>query len=69
MELGRGRVDFPAVFAALEKIQYRGWAVVELDEVTDPAGTKAKQSALISRKYLEDNIGVKFSSLLKISRS
>ncbi len=64
VELGRGRVDFPGVFAALDKIQYRGWAVVELDKVPDPSGTP-KQSALISRKYLEENFGVKFSSLLK----
>jgi inosose dehydratase len=60
VELGRGRVDFPAVFAALEKATYRGWAVIELDKVTDKS-TTAKQSAEISRKYLEEKIGVKFS--------
>ncbi len=34
VELGRGRVDLPAVFDALAKVKYRGWAVVELDRVT-----------------------------------
>jgi inosose dehydratase len=28
VELGRGRVDLPSVFAALEKIKFHGWAVV-----------------------------------------
>src|SRR5579872_3330286 len=49
VELGRGRVDLPAVFTALEKVKYQGWAVVELDRVTDNS-TTPKQSAMISRK-------------------
>jgi len=57
MELGRGRVDLPAVFAALEKVQYRGWAVVELDKVPEKTGTP-KESAMISRKYLEERWGM-----------
>lgn len=52
VELGRGRVDLPAVFAALRKVNYRGWAVVELDRVPVPSRTP-KESALISRQYLE----------------
>jgi len=59
VELGRGRVDLPAVFRSLAKVSYRGWAVVELDRVTDDK-TTAKDSALISRKYLAERIGVKF---------
>jgi inosose dehydratase len=58
VELGRGRVDLTAVFAALEKVKYRGWAVVELDRVTSKT-TTAKQSAMISREYLEKKIGVR----------
>jgi inosose dehydratase len=57
VELGRGRVDFPAVFAALEKVQFHGWAVVELDRVPDPPLTP-KQCAVISRDYLAQRIGV-----------
>lgn len=58
VELGKGMVNFPAVFAALNKIRFDGWAVVELDHVTSPT-TSAKESAEISRQYLEKTIGVK----------
>ncbi len=58
VELGRGRVDLRAVFAALDKINYRGWAVVELDRVPDQT-TTPKESALISKRYLEQKIGLK----------
>jgi inosose dehydratase len=57
VELGRGRVDLPAVFDALRKVNFRGWAVVELDRVPDKS-TTPKQSAIISKQYLEDKIGV-----------
>lgn len=52
VELGRGRVDFPGVFAALEQAAFQGWAIVELDRVPVPARSP-KHSALISREYLE----------------
>ena len=58
VELGRGRVDLPAVFATIEKINYRGWAIVELDGVTDPSLTP-KQCAEISKKYLAEKLGYK----------
>jgi inosose dehydratase len=57
VELGRGRVDFPSVFAALEKAKFRGWAVVELDRVPDKSRTP-KESAIISKDYLQQKIGV-----------
>ncbi len=57
VELGHGRVDLPAVFAALDQVQYKGWAVVELDKVPDPPLTP-KQCAIISRDYLKQKIGV-----------
>jgi len=57
VELGRGRVDLPAVFDALHKVNFRGWAVVELDAVPDKARTP-KDSAAISKKYLEEKLGV-----------
>ena len=59
VELGRGRVDLPAVFAALEKVKYQGWAVVELDRVPTKSVTP-KQCAMISKGYLEKTIGVRF---------
>lgn len=52
VELGRGKVDLQAVFAALDGIGFDGWAVVELDSVTDPARTP-KESGAIARRYLE----------------
>jgi inosose dehydratase len=61
VELGRGRVNLPAVFDALGMVKYHGWAVVELDRVPEKSRTP-KESAAISRKYLEEKIGVKFRS-------
>jgi len=61
VELGRGRVDLMAVFTALRAVNYQGWAVVELDRVPDKS-TTPKQSAEISKRYLEDKAGVKFQS-------
>ena len=37
VELGRGRVDLPAVFEVLRDVRYDGWAVVELDDVVGRA--------------------------------
>ena len=57
VELGGGRVDLPSVFAAVEKVKFRGWAVVELDRVPDKSGTP-KESAIICKDYLQQRIGV-----------
>ncbi|HWW96671.1 MAG TPA: sugar phosphate isomerase/epimerase [Edaphobacter sp.] len=57
VELGRGRVDFPSVFAALDKVKFHGWAIVELDRVPDKSRTP-KESAIMSKNYLEQKIGV-----------
>lgn len=57
VELGRGKVDFRKVFAALHLVGFKGWAVVELDRVPDNARTP-KESALISRAYLEKELGL-----------
>src|ERR1700730_3766118 len=58
VDLGRGRVDLPGVFSALREIRFRGWAVVELDSVPDKTRTP-KESAMISKKYLEEKLGMK----------
>ncbi|PYT91069.1 MAG: xylose isomerase [Acidobacteria bacterium] len=57
VELGRGRVDLPAVLAALHKVNFRGWAIVELDVVPDKSRTP-KESGAISKKYLQEKLGV-----------
>jgi inosose dehydratase len=58
VELGRGRVDLPAVFVALKEIKFRGWAIVELDSVPEKARTP-KESAIISKKYIEEKLGMR----------
>jgi inosose dehydratase len=58
VELGRGRVDLPAVFAALKDVKFRGWAVIELDSVPDKSRTP-KECALMSKKYLEEKLNIK----------
>ncbi len=58
VELGRGQVDLPAVFGALKKVGFRGWAVIELDGTLDKSRTP-KESAIISKKYVEENLGYK----------
>jgi inosose dehydratase len=57
VELGRGQVDLPAVFNALRKVNFRGWGIIELDSVPDPARTP-KESAVICKKYLEEKLGL-----------
>jgi inosose dehydratase len=57
VELGRGRVDLPAVFDALHKLNFRGWAIVELDAVPEKDRTP-KECAEISKKYLEEKLKV-----------
>jgi inosose dehydratase len=56
VELGRGRVDLPAVFAALRDVGFQGWGIVELDAVPDNARTP-KASALISKRYMDAWLG------------
>jgi inosose dehydratase len=58
VELGRGKVDLPAVFKALEDVNFRGWAIVELDSVPDKARTP-KEAAMISKRYLEEELGMR----------
>jgi inosose dehydratase len=57
VELGRGLVNLPAVFDALHKVNFRGWAIVELDGELDKSRTP-KESAVISKKYLQEKLGV-----------
>lgn len=58
VELGQGRVDFPSVFAALEKVKFNGWNIIELDAVP-VKGRTALECGQTSKKYLE-SIKVKF---------
>jgi len=58
VELGRGRVNLPAVMDALRKTKFEGWAIVELDRVPDKSRTP-KECAEISKEYLENQLHVK----------
>jgi len=58
VELGRGRVDLPRVFAALKDIKFRGWGVIELDSVPDKSRTP-KDCAQINKTYVEDKLKMK----------
>jgi inosose dehydratase len=57
VELGHGLVDVPAVFDALRKVNFRGWAVVELDGVPDNAHSP-KEAAAANKQYLQDKLGL-----------
>ena len=56
-ELGRGLVNVPAVLAALRKINFRGWGIVELDGETDTSRTP-KESAIINKDYVQQKLGL-----------
>jgi inosose dehydratase len=51
VELGRGKVDMPGVFTALQSVGFDGWGIVELDDVPDKARSP-RESAEISKQYL-----------------
>jgi len=57
VELGRGRVDVPAALEALRRVNFRGWAIVELDSVPD-SSRSPKQCAEINKAYLRDKLQV-----------
>ncbi len=59
VELGQGKVDLKAVFDNLQKINFKKWAIVELDGVPEKTRTPL-QSAEISQAFLRDSIGFKF---------
>lgn len=58
VELGRGRVDLPAVMKALGEVGFNGWIVVELDAVPDGARSP-KEAAELNRRYLTERLGQK----------
>ena len=49
-ELGKGDVDFPAILAKLEELNYSGWIVVEQDIL--PGMGSPRESAQRNREYL-----------------
>jgi sugar phosphate isomerase/epimerase len=53
--LGNGGVDFPALKAHLDGIQWKGFLVVELD--TSP-WRPPRESARITAKYIQDRLKI-----------
>lgn len=51
VELGRGNVNVPAVFKALDDIKFKGWGIVELDGVPEKDKTPL-QCAEINKEYI-----------------
>ena len=58
-ELGEGRVDLKAIFAALRVVKFQGWGIVELDGERPNVTRTPKESAQMSKDYLEHVIGVR----------
>ena len=54
-ELGQGDIDFPAILAKLNELNYQGWIVVEQDVL--PGMGSPKASSQRNREYLR-SIGV-----------
>lgn len=59
VELGQGNVDLVGVFAAMDKIKFGGWAIVELDAVPDKSKLPV-QWAQISKDFLQGKIAYQF---------
>lgn len=57
-ELGEGTVDVPAITQGLINGGYEGWALVEQDVDADQPGVNPYESAVRSRQYLRDVIGL-----------
>ncbi|MGH7578166.1 MAG: sugar phosphate isomerase/epimerase family protein [Longimicrobiales bacterium] len=57
VELGRGAVDLPAFFDALDRVSFDGWAIVELDRVVTPE-TTPKDAAIVARDYIQQTLGL-----------
>ncbi|MCW5977570.1 MAG: sugar phosphate isomerase/epimerase [Bryobacteraceae bacterium] len=58
--LGSGGVDFPAIKSHLDRIGWQGWLTVELDSSPQ---RPPKESAGISRRYLEEKLGLDVAQL------
>ena len=53
---GDGCVDFPAIFALLASVDYRGWLVAEAEE--DPVKVPALPKAKKAREYVRQYAGI-----------
>lgn len=54
VELGQGKVNVPAVLQMMRDYHWHGWIIIELDRA--PGGHTPRESATISKKYLEEKL-------------
>jgi inosose dehydratase len=60
VELGKGnKINLPSVFAALKTVKFKGWCMIELDSVPNPAMTPL-QATQVSLDYLKKTFGYSF---------
>jgi inosose dehydratase len=57
-ELGKGRVDLSAIFAALHEINFRGWGIVELDRIPNGDPLSPREANALSLHLLREKFGV-----------
>jgi inosose dehydratase len=58
VELGQGTVDLPAVVSALRAIHFHNWAIVEFDREPKGSTRTPKESAELSKTYIEHTLGL-----------
>jgi inosose dehydratase len=58
VELGQGTVDLPAVVSALRAIHFHNWAIVEFDREPHGSTRTPKESAELSKTYIERTLGL-----------
>ncbi len=52
-DLGAGRVDFPALLAAMHELRYRGWIIVESDKGPAPQATSMMLNSWYVQRVLK----------------
>jgi inosose dehydratase len=57
VELGQGMVNIPGVTQILKDFRYQGWIIIELDRA--PGGRTPKESAVISKRFVEEKLKLK----------
>jgi inosose dehydratase len=57
VELGQGKVNIAGVLQIMKDFRYTGWIVIELDRA--PAGRTPKESAIISKRFVEERLKLK----------
>lgn len=53
-EMGQGVIDFQRLLPILDRADYSGWLMAELDEARRPG----RESAALSKQYLEDELDI-----------